>query len=144
MLTVLPEASFEGLGSLEGDGVECLAFVGSDRPAQSARIVGRLFAVLGTGNRHRALDHEPVERDLARRLAVVGITDSTQLGHDRREVQLTAALAIEKMQDDIAVTLTPGQRSKFEELIAEQRARLQQLRQDEGPRPPRGAQPPPK
>lgn len=68
----------------------------------------------------------------------------TQLGHDRREVQLTAALAIEKMQDDIAVTLTPGQRSKFEELIAEQRARLQQLRQDEGPRPPRGAQPPPK
>ncbi len=67
-----------------------------------------------------------------------------QLGHDRREVQLTTALAIEKMQDDIAATLTPEQRSKFERLISEQRARLQLLRQEAVPRSPRGAQQAPK
>jgi Spy/CpxP family protein refolding chaperone len=59
-----------------------------------------------------------------------------QLGHDRREVQLSSALAIEKMQDDIADTLTPDQRAKFLTLIAQQRARLQELRQrmSQGPK----------
>jgi Spy/CpxP family protein refolding chaperone len=66
-----------------------------------------------------------------------------QLGRERREVQLTSALAIEKMQDEIADVLTPEQRTKFEELIAQQRARLQQLRQS-GPPPPPQATPPPK
>jgi Spy/CpxP family protein refolding chaperone len=51
------------------------------------------------------------------------------LSHERREVQLTSALAIEKMQDQIAEILTPDQRMKFEMLIAQQRERLQQLRQ---------------
>jgi Spy/CpxP family protein refolding chaperone len=54
-----------------------------------------------------------------------------QLGRERREVQLTSALAIEKMQDEIADILTPSQRSRFEELIAQQRARLQQFRQSQ-------------
>jgi Spy/CpxP family protein refolding chaperone len=51
-----------------------------------------------------------------------------QLGRDRREVQLTSAIAIEKMQDEIAAVLTPDQRTKFEALIAKQRERLQQFR----------------
>jgi Spy/CpxP family protein refolding chaperone len=54
---------------------------------------------------------------------------AAQLGRDRREVQLKVALAIEKMQDDVSEYLTPDQRSKFDELIARQRARLQQFRQ---------------
>jgi Spy/CpxP family protein refolding chaperone len=51
-----------------------------------------------------------------------------QLGRDRREIQLTGAIAIEKMQDEIADILTPDQRTKFEGLIAKQRERLQQFR----------------
>lgn len=54
---------------------------------------------------------------------------AAQLGRDRREVQLKVALAIERMQDDISEYLTPEQRSKFEELVARQRQRLQQFRQ---------------
>jgi Spy/CpxP family protein refolding chaperone len=51
-----------------------------------------------------------------------------QLGRERREVQLSTAVAIEKMEDEIADVLTPGQRVKFEEMIAKQRERLQQFR----------------
>jgi Spy/CpxP family protein refolding chaperone len=54
---------------------------------------------------------------------------AAQLGRDRREVQLQTALALEKMQDEIADVLTPEQRLKFEDMIAKQRARLQQFRQ---------------
>ena len=57
---------------------------------------------------------------------------AAQLSHERREVQLTSALAIEKMQDEIADILTPEQRIKFELLIARQREKLQQLRQSWG------------
>ena len=64
-----------------------------------------------------------------------------QLGRERREVQLTSALAIEKVQDEIADILTPDQRTKFEELIAQQRARLQQFRQS-GPQQPTQSGPP--
>jgi len=53
-----------------------------------------------------------------------------QLARERREVQLNSALLIEKMQDEIAEVLTPEQRQKFEELISQQRARLQQFRQN--------------
>jgi Spy/CpxP family protein refolding chaperone len=65
-----------------------------------------------------------------------------QLARERREVQLATALAIERMQDEIADQLTPGQRDKFEELIAKQRARLQELRKSPTP-PPDAAQPAP-
>jgi Spy/CpxP family protein refolding chaperone len=54
---------------------------------------------------------------------------ASQLTRERHEVQLTSALAIEKMQDEIADLLTADQRTKFEALIAEQRARLEQFRQ---------------
>jgi Spy/CpxP family protein refolding chaperone len=54
---------------------------------------------------------------------------ASQLGRDRREIQLTSALAIEKMQDEIAAVLTPEQRAHFEDLISQQRSRLQQFRQ---------------
>jgi Spy/CpxP family protein refolding chaperone len=70
-----------------------------------------------------------------------------QLGRERREVQLTSALAIEKMQDEIADVLTPSQRSRFEELIAQQRFRLQQFRQSQQQFQqgvPPGTPPPPK
>ncbi len=53
----------------------------------------------------------------------------SQLTRERREVQLTSALLIEKMQDEIAEILTPDQRARFEQLISQQRARLQQFRQ---------------
>jgi Spy/CpxP family protein refolding chaperone len=53
---------------------------------------------------------------------------AAQLGRDRHEIQLTSALAIEKMQDEISAVLTPDQRVKFEALIAKQRERLQQFR----------------
>jgi Spy/CpxP family protein refolding chaperone len=53
---------------------------------------------------------------------------AAQLGRDRHEVQLTTALAIEKMQDEISAVLTPDQRTKFDALIAKQRERLQQFR----------------
>jgi Spy/CpxP family protein refolding chaperone len=56
---------------------------------------------------------------------------AAQLGRERREVQLTSALAIEKMQDEIADILTPAQRTRFEDLISQQRARLQQFRQSQ-------------
>jgi Spy/CpxP family protein refolding chaperone len=54
---------------------------------------------------------------------------AAQLGRDRHEVQLKTAFEIEKMQDEIADILTPEQRSKFEELVAQQKARFQQFRQ---------------
>lgn len=68
-----------------------------------------------------------------------------QLARERREVQLTSALLIEKMQDEIAEVLTPEQRAKFEDLISQQRARLQQFRQGmlQQGLPPRGAEQPP-
>jgi Spy/CpxP family protein refolding chaperone len=58
-----------------------------------------------------------------------------ELGRQRHEVQLTSALAIERMQDEIAAVLTPEQRVKFEDLISQQRARLQQFRQQQQPAP---------
>lgn len=52
-----------------------------------------------------------------------------QLSRERREVQLNSALLIERMQDQISEVLTADQRLKFEELISQQRSRLQQFRQ---------------
>jgi Spy/CpxP family protein refolding chaperone len=73
---------------------------------------------------------------------------ASQLSRERHEVQLTSALAIEKMQDEIADLLTADQRTKFEALIAEQRARLEQFRQSRNqqtsPAPTPTSQPPPK
>ena len=69
---------------------------------------------------------------------------ASQLQREHREVQLTSALAIEKMQDEIADILTPEQRTKFEGLISQQRERLQQFKQNAlhpTPEPPPG--PPP-
>ncbi len=62
------------------------------------------------------------------RIAPILNRTGEELGRDRREVQLRTALAIEKMQDDVAEALTPPQREKFEEMVAQQRARFQQLR----------------
>ncbi len=67
------------------------------------------------------------------RATIIPIVKRTmgQLQRDRREVQLSTALAIEKMQDDIAEVLTPEQRAKFEDMISAQRAKLQQFRQQQ-------------
>ena len=67
------------------------------------------------------------------RATIIPIVKRTmgQLQRERREVQLSTALAIEKMQDDIAEVLTPEQRAKFEDLISAQRTRLQQFRQQQ-------------
>ena len=64
-----------------------------------------------------------------------------QLARDRREIQLTSALAIEKMQDEIAEILTPEQRTIFEGLIRQQRARLQQFKAGMQPQAPQEPQP---
>jgi Spy/CpxP family protein refolding chaperone len=88
------------------------------------------------------LDLTPMQR--ARILPIVRRT-AGQLGRDRREVQLSAALSIERMQDEISAVLTPDQRAKFEELIGKQRARLQELRRNaQQPPPPEGPPPPAK
>jgi hypothetical protein len=71
---------------------------------------------------------------------IVGRTQE-ELARLRREVQLGSALAIERMQDEIAAQLNPAQRGRFEELLTRQRARLQvlieerQRRQVQGPAP---------
>lgn len=64
------------------------------------------------------------------RMRVMPIVRRTaaQLNRERREVQLTSALLIEKMQDDIADVLTPAQKAKFEELLSQKRAQLEQFR----------------
>jgi Spy/CpxP family protein refolding chaperone len=71
---------------------------------------------------------------------IVGRTQE-ELGRLRRQVQLGSALAIERMQDEIAGQLTPDQRSRFEELLKRQRARLQALI-DERQRRQNGGMPP--
>jgi Spy/CpxP family protein refolding chaperone len=73
------------------------------------------------------LDLSPEQR--MRILPIVRRT-AAQLARDRREVQLTVALSIEKMQDDISEVLTPEQRVKFEDMIARQRAMLQEIKQN--------------
>lgn len=66
---------------------------------------------------------------------------ATELGRDRREVQLKTALAIGKMQDEVEEILTPEQRTKFEDLVAQQRARLQQFRRGFQQAPAQGEEP---
>ncbi len=78
----------------------------------------------------------------ARMMVIVRRTGG-QLTRDRREIQLTSALLIERMQDEIAGILTPEQRTKFEDLIRQQRARLQQFKQGVQQQQPQGAPPPP-
>jgi len=75
------------------------------------------------------------------RIAPIVRRTANQLARDRREVQLRAALTIEQMQDEIARQLTPEQRGRFEELIARQRERLQELRH--APPVPNDPTPPP-
>jgi Spy/CpxP family protein refolding chaperone len=84
------------------------------------------------------LDLSPEQR--LRILPIVRRT-AAQLARDRREVQLTVALSIERMQDEIAAVLTPDQRVKFEDMIARQRALLQQIKQNAQPPPEAGAAP---
>jgi Spy/CpxP family protein refolding chaperone len=80
----------------------------------------------------------------AQRARIMPIVRRTagQLIRNRREIQLTSALAIERMQDEIADILTPGQRTIFENLIRQQRARLQQFKQGVQAPAPEEAQPP--
>jgi len=86
------------------------------------------------------LDLTPAQR--ARIMPIVRRT-AGQLMRNRREIQLMSALAIEKMQDEIAGELTPLQRAKFESLISQQRARLKQFRQGVQQPPQEEQQPPP-
>jgi hypothetical protein len=51
-----------------------------------------------------------------------------QLGVQRREVQLSSALAIERMQDEISRILRPDQRVRFDELIRLQRERIREVK----------------
>ncbi|MGA2691494.1 MAG: hypothetical protein ABSF76_03930 [Opitutaceae bacterium] len=74
---------------------------------------------------------------------------AAQLSRNRIEIQQETSLAIEKMQDEIAPLLTPEQRTKFEEIISQQRNRFRQFRQNPPPPPggegpATGAQEPPK
>ncbi len=71
------------------------------------------------------LDLTPEQR--ARIQPIVRRTAS-ELGRERREVQLASALMIERMQDEIAAVLRPDQRAKFEDLIRKQHERLQEFK----------------
>jgi Spy/CpxP family protein refolding chaperone len=70
--------------------------------------------------------------DQRAKIAPIVKRTSAQLGRQRHEVQLGVALAIEKMQDEIAALLSPDQRTKFEALIAQQRGRLEEFRKARG------------
>lgn len=74
------------------------------------------------------LDLTPEQRA---RIGPIVRRTAIQLGRHRREIQLESALEIEKMQDEISEVLTPDQRSKFEDLIRQQRERLQQFRKQQ-------------
>jgi Spy/CpxP family protein refolding chaperone len=78
----------------------------------------------------KQLDLSDEQRD---RIGPIVRRTAFQLGRERREVQLSTALAIERMQDEIAAVLSPDQRARFEELIAKQRERLQELRRNPPP-----------
>lgn len=55
-----------------------------------------------------------------------------ELRKTRRESQRTTEQIIEKMQEEVAATLTPEQRVKFDELVAKSRERMQNfLREQE-------------
>ena len=73
-------------------------------------------------------DQLDLSRDQRARIGQIVQRTAWQLGRERREVQLTSALAMEKMQDEIAILLTPAQRARFDELILEQRQRLQEVK----------------
>ena len=62
------------------------------------------------------------------RIGIIVKRTAWQLGRQRREAQLTSAMAMERMQDDVASVLNPDQRERFEELIREQRQRLQEVK----------------
>jgi Spy/CpxP family protein refolding chaperone len=66
---------------------------------------------------------------------------ASELARDRHEVQQRSAQTIERMQDQVREILTPEQRVKFEELVAQQRARLQQFRRAFQAPPEQGAPP---
>ena len=73
-------------------------------------------------------DQLDLTRDQRARIGAIVQRTAWQLGRQRREVQLTSALAMEKMQDDVETLLDPGQRLKFEELVRQQRQRLQEVK----------------
>jgi Spy/CpxP family protein refolding chaperone len=70
-----------------------------------------------------------LNKDQKQRIEPIVRRTVIQLTRERREVQLSSALLVEKMQDQIADILTPEQRAKFEDMISQQRARIQQFRQ---------------
>jgi Spy/CpxP family protein refolding chaperone len=59
----------------------------------------------------------------------------------RREIQHNTELALERMQDEISAILTPEQRTKFEERIAEGRERVKNRLQELDGRGRRGGDP---
>jgi Spy/CpxP family protein refolding chaperone len=73
-------------------------------------------------------DQLDLTREQRVRIGIIVKRTAWQLGRQRREAQLTSALAMEKMQDDVASILDPGQREKFLELVREQRERLQEVK----------------
>ncbi|HEY5078939.1 MAG TPA: hypothetical protein VII43_03800, partial [Opitutaceae bacterium] len=62
------------------------------------------------------------------RIAAIVRRAAWHLGRQRRETQLSSAVAMEHMQDEVASVLSPAQRLKFDELISEQRQRLQDVK----------------
>lgn len=63
---------------------------------------------------------------------------AAELSQNRREVQQRSAAAIERMQNEVTPILTPEQLVKFNDFIARQRARFQQLRRGVGQGPGQG------
>ena len=70
------------------------------------------------------LDLTPAQR---RKIQPIVRTTGEELGRLSREAKLKAALALESMQDQIAAQLNPAQRARFEALLSQQRARLQEV-----------------
>jgi hypothetical protein len=73
-------------------------------------------------------DRLDLTEDQRDRIAPIVRSTVVQLGIQRREVQVSSALAIERMQDEISRILRPDQRGRFDELIHIQRERLREFR----------------
>lgn len=66
---------------------------------------------------------------------------SEELRRSRREIQHNTQVTLDKMQDEISAILTPEQRTKFEERIAEGRERVKDRLRELDARGRRGGEP---
>jgi hypothetical protein len=92
----------------------------------------------------KKLDLTPEQQEKIKPLITRGAEELRQL---RRTAWTTSQAVIERMEGEIAAQLTPDQKVKFDQMLAEQRERLKHFLEDRARRwkdsHPSGGQPPP-